>query len=103
MIRMETQMKRRHFLMGSLATAGAALGSRAIASPNDTVRVACVGVHAQGREHIRRYSAMQNVKIAAICDVDESVLNARVDELQKAGKKRPAAYTDFRKLLEDKT
>jgi hypothetical protein len=82
--------------MGSLASAGAALGPRARASANDTVRVACVGVHAQGREHIRRYSAMQNVEIAAICDVDESVLNARVGELEKAGKKRPAAFTDFR-------
>src|SRR6202140_1400032 len=46
---------------------------------------------------------MKNVEIAAIWDVDESVLNARIGELEKAGKKRPAAYTDFRKLLEDKT
>src|SRR5258705_4973385 len=95
-------MERTHFLMGSVA-ASAALSPRARASANDTVRVACVGVHAQGREHIRRYSAMEKVEIAAICDVDESVLNARVDELEKAGKKRPTAYTDFRKLLEDKT
>src|SRR5205085_990005 len=96
-------MERRHFLMGSLATAGAVLGPRARASANDTVRVACVGVHAQGWTHISRYSAMPNVEIAAICDVDESVLSARVGELEKAGKKRPAGYTDFRKLLEDKT
>src|SRR5882724_6548728 len=95
-------MHRRHFLMGSLA-AGAAMRSRAVASPNDTVRIACVGVHAQGREHLRRYSAMQNVEIAAICDVDESVLNARIGELEKSGKKRPAAFTDLRKLLEDKS
>src|SRR5690348_9562165 len=86
-------MDRRHFLMGTLASAGAAVRSSALASPNDTVRVACVGVHAQGREHIKRYSAMQNVEIAAICDIDESVLNARIDELEKAGKKRPAAFT----------
>ncbi|MBZ5618281.1 MAG: Gfo/Idh/MocA family oxidoreductase [Acidobacteriia bacterium] len=96
-------MDRRHFLMGSLAAAGATVRSRALASPNDTVRVACVGVHGQGREHIRRYSAMENVEIAAICDVDESVLNERLGALEKAGKKRPAAYTDLRKLLEDKT
>src|SRR3982074_1466484 len=89
--------------MGSLAAAGTAVRSRAVASPNDTVRVACVGVHAQGRTHIRRYSAMPNVEIAAICDVDESVLNARIDEIEKSGKKRPAAFTDFRKLLEDKS
>ena len=67
------------------------------------MRVACVGVRGQGREHIKRYSEMQNVEIAAICDIDESVLNARIDEVEKAGKKRPAAFTDFRKLLEDKS
>ncbi len=93
-------MQRRHFLMGTLASAGAqALRS----SPNDTVRVACVGLHGQGREHIRRYSAMPNVEIAALCDVDESVLNQRLAEFDKAGKKRPATFTDLRKLLDDKT
>jgi predicted dehydrogenase len=96
-------MNRRYFLMGSLASAGATLGRNALGSPNDTVRVACVGVRQQGHEHLRRYGAMQNVEIAAICDVDESVLNARVSEVEKSGKKRPAAYTDVRKLLEDKT
>ena len=96
-------MDRRHFLMGALAAAGAELRPSALARPNDTVRVACVGVHGQGRTHIRRYSEMRDVEIAAICDVDESVLNARVTELEKAGKKRPAAFTDLRKLLEDKS
>jgi len=46
---------------------------------------------------------MANVEIAAICDIDESVLNARVGDLEKAKGKRPAAYTDLRKLLEDKS
>ena len=96
-------MNRRYFLMGSLASAGAALHPNALGSPNDTVRVACVGVRRQGYEHLQRYSAMRNVEIAAICDVDESVLNARVSEVEKSGKKRPAAYTDLRKLLEDKS
>jgi len=95
-------MDRRYFL-GSAVSAGVLLRSRAAASPNDSVRVACVGVHGRGRNHIGAYRQMNNVEIAAICDVDESVLNARVNELEKAGKKRPAAFTDLRKLLEDKT
>jgi len=96
-------MDRRYFLMGSLASAGAAMRSSAVASPNDTVRVACVGVRSQGATHVRRYLAMPDVEIAAICDIDESVLKTRLDDVEKAGKKRPAAYTDVRKLLEDKT
>ena len=57
-------MNRRYFL-GSAISAGAALRSSALASPNDTVRVACVGVRGRGRDHIRAYSQMANVEIAA--------------------------------------
>jgi predicted dehydrogenase len=74
-----------------------------LASANDRIRIACVGVHNQGNEHIKHYLDMQNVEIAAVCDVDESVLNGRLGEIEKASGKRPAAFTDFRKLLEDKS
>ncbi len=83
--------------------AAAAVSARPmLASPNDTVRVACVGVRGQGRSHINNYLKMQNVEIAAICDIDESILNDRVAMVEKASGKKPAAYTDLRKLLEDK-
>src|SRR5215472_17769151 len=95
-------MNRRYFL-GSALSAGAVLQSRAAASPNDTVRVACVGVRGRGRDHVRAYNAMDKVEIAAVCDIDESILNARVGEIEKAKGKRPAAFTDLRKLLEDKS
>ena len=72
-------------------------------SPNDTIRVACVGVRGQGNAHIRAYSQMQNVEIAALCDVDETVLRQRLGEIEKAKGKRPAEFTDIRKLLEDKS
>ena len=95
-------MERRHFLMTSTAAATLA-SSSALASPNDTVRVACVGVHGQGQSHIRAYAKMPNVEIAAICDVDESVLEQRLTDAEKLTKKRPAGFTDLRKLLEDKS
>ncbi|HLJ16846.1 MAG TPA: Gfo/Idh/MocA family oxidoreductase [Bryobacteraceae bacterium] len=94
-------MNRRHFLMASAAASAAQIG--ALASPNDTVRVACVGVHGQGQSHLRAYAKMSNVEIAAICDVDESVLEQRLGETEKATGKRPAGFTDLRKLLEDKS
>jgi predicted dehydrogenase len=90
-------MDRRYFL-GSAVAAGVAL-----ASPNDTVRVACVGFRGRGKDHIKAYLAMPNVEIAALCDIDESILNAQVSAIEKAKGRKPAAYTDFRKLLEDKT
>jgi predicted dehydrogenase len=95
-------MHRRHFLL-SASGAVAALGASDLPSPNDTVRVACVGVRGQGRGHIRAYSRLPNVEIAALCDVDESVLNQRLAEAERITGKRPAAFTDFRKLLEDQS
>src|SRR5215471_112547 len=97
-----TLNQRRHFLMTSTAAATLTRSS-ALASPNDTVRVACVGVRGQGQSHIRAYAKMPNVEIAALCDVDESVLNQRLSDAEKLTKKRPAAFTDLRKLLEDKS
>jgi len=89
--------------MSSVAAGTAAVRSSSLASPNDTIRVACVGVRGQGRAHISHYAKMNNVEIAAICDIDESVLNQRLSDVEKMGKKRPASYTDIRKLLEDKS
>ena len=74
-----------------------------VKSPNDTIRVACVGVKAQGNSHIREYLKMPNVEIAAICDVDEKIRNQRISEIEKASGKKPAAFVDIRKLLEDKS
>ncbi len=88
--------------MSAAAAAGAA-GLRGLASPNDTIRIACVGVRGQGNQHIREYLKMPNVRIAAVCDIDESVLNQRIGQIQTATDHKPDAYTDLRKLLEDKS
>lgn len=93
-------MDRRYFLMS--AAAAATTATKGLASPNDTIRVAIVGVRGQGRSHIREYSRMQNVEIAAIVDIDDSVRNQRIAEIEKMGKKKPAGFTDLRKVLEDK-
>ncbi|MCU1295050.1 MAG: Oxidoreductase domain protein, partial [Bryobacterales bacterium] len=95
-------MNRRHFIVGSAGAAAAASYRSAQGSPNDTVRVACVGVRGQGQSHIKAYSKMPNVEIAALCDVDESVLGQRLKDAEGLTGKRPAAFTDLRKLLEDK-
>jgi predicted dehydrogenase len=93
-------MHRRSFVM---MTAAAPLAMRPLrSSPNDTVRVACVGLHARGKVHLAGYSRLPNVEIAALCDVDESVLGDAARDLQSKGKK-PALYTDFRNLIEDRS
>jgi len=89
--------------MNTAAVAGAAISSKAVASPNDTVRVACVGLRGRGGNHIDSYSKLPNVELVALCDIDESVLNKRAGQVEAGGKKKPALYTDYRKLLEDKS
>lgn len=93
-------MNRRHFLMTSAAVSS---GLRAASVPSETVRIAVVGFHGRGKDHIHGWAPLPNVEIVALCDVDEAVLNSGVDIVEKLGKKKPAAYTDLRKLLEDKS
>ncbi len=95
-------MERRHFLMSGAAAVGAFAARPMAGAPSDRVRVACVGVRGQGNSHIHNYLKMDNVEIAAVCDIDESVLDKRLGEIEKASGKKPARYTDLRKLLEDK-
>ena len=69
---------------------------------NDRVRLAIIGLRGRGQEHIQRFGAMPNVEIAALCDIDDSVLQERLLAVQKMGF-QPKTYTDIRKLLEDKS
>jgi len=46
---------------------------------------------------------MPSVEIAALWDVDDSVMAMGCKMVEDAGHKRPVAYADVRKLLEDKS
>jgi predicted dehydrogenase len=94
-------MNRRHFLMSSAGVLVAA--RRASSSPSDKVRIACVGLRGRGKDHINGYTKLDNVELVALCDVDESILNKSAAKVEELTSKRPAAYSDLRKLLEDKS
>ena len=97
-----TEVNRRHFLMSSVALP-AAVKASALPSQNNTVRVAVVGFNGRGKAHISAYLKMPNVEIAALCDVDQSVVESGCKMVEAAGKKRPAMFSDFRKLLDDQS
>ena len=40
---------------------------------NDRVNVAQIGIHGFGQHHIGQYQALENVEVAAICDVDTNL------------------------------
>src|SRR5437016_10649181 len=99
-------MDRRVFLKGTgkavtLGAATLALGGKVLGA-NDRVRVAVCGVRGRGHDHIRGFAHVRGAELAALCDVDETVLNQRLGDVEKLGAPRPKSFVDVRKLLEDK-
>src|SRR5260370_13047867 len=87
--------------------AGAAPSVRAssyggILGANDRVRVAVCGVRGRGQDHLHGFAHVPGTEIDALCDVDESVVNKRLGDVEKLGLPKPKSYIDVRKLLEDK-
>ena len=84
----------------------AALGTTAfsaVASPNDTVRIATVGLRGRGKSHMQAFTSLPNVDLVALCDIDDSVLATAAKFVTEKRGKEPATYKDLRKLLEDKS
>jgi hypothetical protein len=91
-------IERRDFLKatGRAMTVGAAtlaLGGKVLGA-NDRVRVAICGLRGRGNDHIKGYEHVPGAEIAALCDVDESVLNQRLGDVEKLGLTRPKSYGD---------
>jgi len=103
-------LSRRKFLTNSLTlAAGTGLlsartspGLGSIFNANDKLVAGVIGINGMGFADINAFLSLPNTECAAICDVDENVLNARAAEIEKKQGKKPVLYKDFRKLLEDK-
>ena len=106
----EAKVNRREFLRTGVATTAgmAALGGITIIpqrawGANDRVRVAVVGVRGRGGSHLQGYGKLPDAEVAAMCDIDDSVIAKRLEDISKWGMPKPAVYKDVRKLLEDKS
>ena len=98
---------RRRFLNSSAAVAAGILAP-AIATgrreTSDRIRVAVVGLKRRGRDHIRCFHQLakeENVELAALCDIDESVLNESAAYYESLSGRRAKLVVDLRRLLED--
>jgi predicted dehydrogenase len=70
--------------------------------PNDVIRVAVVGVHGRGMDHIDGFSRLKDVRITAICDIDQNTIGSAKREIEQRYGTPPRYYQDIRRLLDDK-
>jgi predicted dehydrogenase len=99
-------MDRRTFLTSSAATVAslsALSAARAGDRPHDTIRLAVMGVHGRGRDHVRGFSAFEDVEIAYLIDPDENVFAKALEAVDRRQKQPPKLEKDVRRALEDKT
>ena len=99
-------MDRRTFLHGSAAATALALSqdapARANRSPNDRVTVCVMGVRGRGGSLLKTFSALPDVDVKYVCDLDESVLAGGVSQAAAITGRKPQGIKDFRRALEDK-
>jgi predicted dehydrogenase len=100
---------RRKFLHQSGALlAGAALTPALYAkvhagiSQNDKIRVALIGCKGMGMYNLTDHLKIAEVECAALCDVDENILNERAKKITELTGKTPTLYKDYRQVIDNK-
>ena len=106
---------RRDFIQKSAIITGASLLTSALnhqafaifknpVTPGDQVNIGAIGVRGMGWTDVQSAIKIPGVNLAAICDVDNNVLDNRMNDLAKMGydTSKIKRYTDYRKLLDEK-
>ncbi|MGB1454197.1 MAG: Gfo/Idh/MocA family protein [Flavobacteriaceae bacterium] len=103
-------MDRKKFIQQSTLLTGAGLLLPSLTSfrkasqkigANDTLVIGAIGINGMGWSDTKALLNIPGVKLAAICDVDQNVLEKRKAEMKAQGV-RVKTFTDYRKLLEEK-
>ncbi|HER09146.1 MAG TPA: twin-arginine translocation signal domain-containing protein [Bacteroides sp.] len=98
---------RRNFIKKTAAGA-AALGITSafptlhagILGANEKLVCGVIGVNGMGFADLRAFLNQPGTECAALCDVDDNVLQQRIADVKEIQGTAPAGYHDFRKLLE---
>ena len=99
---------RRTFIKNSaMATAAVGLAATmpmamdSCVGANDKLVCGLIGANGMGFSDLQAFLGQPNTECAAICDVDESVLNRRLADTEKIQGTKPKGFKDFRELLEE--
>ena len=72
-------------------------------SANEILRVAVVGVHGRGMDHIEGFGRLKDVRITAICDIDHNVIGSAKQSHRAALRGTSPKYVPgHRRVLDDK-
>lgn len=100
---MPSQITRRSFLTrAALAGAAVSLPARIYSQApgaNSDIRIGVIGFNGRGQSHISAYTGMKGVRLVALCDVDNNVLEKGVKQLQ-AKNIEVKTFRDMRKMLD---
>ncbi len=91
--------RRREFLkksaiMGAGLTVPMSFTKANSVNKNGNVNIAFIGVGKRGRRHLANFSAMKEVEITAICDIDNDAITKAQQILKDAGRREVATYTE---------
>src|SRR3954463_3244817 len=106
---------RRKFLLQSSALLGGAAVASAFDkpgfnilrnrfSPAEQINIGAIGINGMGWSNVNAALKVQGVNLVAVCDVDQNVIDKRMNDLSKmnADPSKVKRYSDYRKLLEQK-
>jgi predicted dehydrogenase len=108
-------LNRREFLgtSGRLTVGGAAAWSAlhpairtsqaALVPASEKVNVALIGCGGMGTYNLEDFMRADEVRVAALCDVDDEHLNQTADKVEKKYGSRPKTTKDYREVLDDKS
>ncbi len=82
-------------------TATMPLAMESCVGANEKLVCGLIGANGMGFSDLQAFLGQENTECAAICDVDESVLNKRITDTEKIQGTKPKGFTDYRKLLEE--
>jgi len=100
-------------MAGSFVMAPAFVRNMISDSPNERINVALIGIagkrpsirgiiNGRGIVHINNYTAIPNVRIKTLCDVDERLFPEKIKIVEEKSGIAPETEFNFRKVLEDK-
>jgi len=96
---------RRNFLKTAIGAASIPWTARSwgrVAGANSDIRVAVIGASGRGLSHTDAFSKMSGVRLVALCDVDQTLLEGEVRKMSEKTKSEVRGYRDIRQLLDAK-